>query len=317
MRAQIAWLKKKLLGPGQGETLERAQLLLQLGALEQLAGQAAAQRPTETVAYERPAGPAPKRTLPAESFAHLPVQETVEIGPEAVRAGPALCEKIGEERTFEVDVTPPQLFKRVIRAAEVPAPPGSPPRAPARARAEARGRGRLRLRGADRLGVDREVLRPPAVVSSGKNARTLGRADLAPKPLRLGGCRHRAARTAHQANENRVAAKRLRAGRRNSDPLQRSRPAGRQDDAGLVVGALATRRRGRLRVAACPAGTRRPSGCSAIIIAACSSPTATKRMPPRRARTPASSGPDAGPLPAAASSSPPPSDPRPPSASCG
>ena len=67
LRAQIAWLKKQLFGPGKGEKLERAQLLLQLGELEKLA---AAARPVETITYERPAGPAPKRTLPAESFAH-------------------------------------------------------------------------------------------------------------------------------------------------------------------------------------------------------------------------------------------------------
>ena len=111
LRAQIAWLKQKLFGGGQGETLDRAQLLLQLGELEKLA---AVERPRQTVSYERPAGPAPKRTLPAESFAHLPVKETVEIVPAAVRAEPALYEKIGEERTFEIDVVPPQLFKREI-----------------------------------------------------------------------------------------------------------------------------------------------------------------------------------------------------------
>lgn len=114
LRAQIAWLKQRLFGPGKSETLDRAQLLLQLGALEKLAGGAATGRPTATIAYERPAGPAPKRTLPAESFAHLPVRETVEITPEPVRADPGLYERIGEERTFEVDVIPPQLFKREI-----------------------------------------------------------------------------------------------------------------------------------------------------------------------------------------------------------
>ena len=111
LRAQIAWLKQQLFGPGKSETLDRAQLLLQLGALEKLA---AAQRPTETITYERPAGPAPKRTLPAESFAHLPVKETVELVPEPVRQEPELYERIGEERTFEVDIVPPQLFKREI-----------------------------------------------------------------------------------------------------------------------------------------------------------------------------------------------------------
>jgi transposase len=111
LRAQIAWLKQQLFGPGKSEKLDRAQLLLQLGELEKLA---AAARPTETITYERAAGPAPKRTLPAESFAHLPVKETVEIIPEPVRADPSVYERIGEERTFEVDIVPPQLFKREI-----------------------------------------------------------------------------------------------------------------------------------------------------------------------------------------------------------
>src|SRR5947208_3574087 len=101
LRAQIGWLKQQLFGPGKSETLDRAQLRLQLGELEKLA---AAERPTAPITYARTAGPAPKRTLPAESFAHLPVKETVEIVPEAVRRDPSLYEKIGEERTFEVDV---------------------------------------------------------------------------------------------------------------------------------------------------------------------------------------------------------------------
>lgn len=108
--AQIAWLKKQLFGGGKSEKLDRAQLLLQLGELEKLA----AARPLETITYERPAGPAPKRTLPADSFAHLPVKETLEIVPEAVKNDPGLYERIGEERTFEVDIVPPQLFKREI-----------------------------------------------------------------------------------------------------------------------------------------------------------------------------------------------------------
>ena len=110
LRAQIAWLTQKLFGPGQSEKLDRAQLLLQLGELEKLA----AERPQETITYERAAGPAPQRTLPAESFAHLPVQESVVIEPAAVQADPTLYEKIGEERSFEIEVVPPQLFKREI-----------------------------------------------------------------------------------------------------------------------------------------------------------------------------------------------------------
>ena len=112
LRTQIAWLKQQLFGGGRSETLDRTQLLLQLRELEQLAATPA--RPPATVTYERAAGPRAPRPLPAECFAHLPVKETVEIVPAAVRAEPELYERIGEERTFEVDVTPPQLFKRAI-----------------------------------------------------------------------------------------------------------------------------------------------------------------------------------------------------------
>lgn len=109
VRAQLEWLKKKLFGGGQGEKLDRAQLLLQIEALEKLAAPAAAQR---VAAHER--APAQKRVAPAEAFAHLPVTETREIVPAAVQAEPELYERIGQEETFEVDIVPPQLFKRRI-----------------------------------------------------------------------------------------------------------------------------------------------------------------------------------------------------------
>lgn len=108
LRTQLAWFKQQLFGGGQSERLDRMQLLLKLGALP-----TSVPVPTSTtVTYER-ARPAPeKRPVPAEAFAHLPVQETIVIEPAAVQAAPELYEKIGEERTFEVDVTPPKLFKR-------------------------------------------------------------------------------------------------------------------------------------------------------------------------------------------------------------
>ena len=107
VRAQLAWLKQKFFGGGQGETFDRAQLLLSIGALEKLAPPAA---PRRIAAHER--APAQPRATPAEAFAHLPVGETVEIVPAAVQADPELYERIGEEETFEVDVVPPRLFKR-------------------------------------------------------------------------------------------------------------------------------------------------------------------------------------------------------------
>ena len=69
LKAQLALLQQRYFGGGQGETLDKAQLLL---AIEQ-AKPAPSVRPVETITYQRPGGPAPKRTLPAETFAHLPV----------------------------------------------------------------------------------------------------------------------------------------------------------------------------------------------------------------------------------------------------
>lgn len=107
LETQVAWLKKQLFGGGKGESLDRAQLLLALGQLE---AQIKAVVPQQ-VAYER--APA-KRRSPEEAFQHLPVHETVEIVPAEVKADPGLYERIGEERTFEVDLIPPKLVKREI-----------------------------------------------------------------------------------------------------------------------------------------------------------------------------------------------------------
>lgn len=111
LRRQIAWLQQQLFGPGKSEKLDRAQLLLKLAELEKLS--AAAEASTQTVTYERTPR-REKRSLPAENFARLPVQEVVEIVPAPVQAEPEAYERIGEERSFEVDVTPPKLFKREI-----------------------------------------------------------------------------------------------------------------------------------------------------------------------------------------------------------
>jgi len=48
------------------------------------------------------------------SRAHIQVTETVEIVPEAVKQDPGLYERIGEERTFELDLIPARFVKREI-----------------------------------------------------------------------------------------------------------------------------------------------------------------------------------------------------------
>ncbi len=109
LRAQVAWLQRKLFGPGQSERVNRAQLQLELAELEKLSARAEAAEP-QKVSYERQS--AKPRRDPAEAFAKLPVQETVVIEPAEVQAEPEAFEKISEERTFEVDITPPRLYKR-------------------------------------------------------------------------------------------------------------------------------------------------------------------------------------------------------------
>ena len=112
LRAQIEWLKQQLFGPGKSEKLDRAQLRFQLEELEQLA--AKAERRVETITYERATPAKEPRRVPAETFAKLPVVETIEIVPEPVKQEPELYERIGEERTFEIDVIEPKLVKREI-----------------------------------------------------------------------------------------------------------------------------------------------------------------------------------------------------------
>jgi transposase len=87
--------------------LDCSQLLLALGQLE---GQITAAKP-QSVTYERTPM---KRRTPEEAFQHLPVHETVEIVPAEVKRDPEVYERIGEERTFEVDLIPPKLVRREI-----------------------------------------------------------------------------------------------------------------------------------------------------------------------------------------------------------
>ncbi len=109
-KAEIAWLKGQLFGPGKSEKQDRLQGQLPLEGAVTAAGPAKVQ----TVSYERLAAPREKRPVPAEAFKNVPVRETVVIEPAEVKADPAAYERIGEERTFEIDVVAPQIFKREI-----------------------------------------------------------------------------------------------------------------------------------------------------------------------------------------------------------
>jgi transposase len=112
LRAQVAWFQKRFFGGGKNEKLDSAQLRLQLAGADD--ARAAVAERTERIAYERAKGAKAPRPTAAETFAHVPVTETIEIVPEPVKRDPELFERIGEERTFEIDVLPPKLVKREI-----------------------------------------------------------------------------------------------------------------------------------------------------------------------------------------------------------
>src|SRR5580692_8391123 len=109
LRSELAWLKRQVFGPGKSEKLDRLQGALPLGEIAP-----AAPARTEAIRYERTVQTREKRPVPAELFKDVPVTETVELIPAEVQAAPRDYERIGEERTFEIDVSPPKLVKREI-----------------------------------------------------------------------------------------------------------------------------------------------------------------------------------------------------------
>jgi transposase len=111
LEAQLAWLKKQVFGSGKSEKLDPSQRQLALSDLEQVRSDVVER--TEKITYERTKDRA-KRPTPAEVFAHIPVSETIEVVPDEVKKDPDLYERIGEERTFELDLIPPKFLKREI-----------------------------------------------------------------------------------------------------------------------------------------------------------------------------------------------------------
>jgi hypothetical protein len=130
------------------------------------------------VSYERRAPAAERRPAPEKAFEKLPVQEVVVIEPEAVKTNPEAYERIGEERTFEVEIVAPKLFKREIVRPKYKAKEDRG----AAAGGGARGAGRSRLGRSARLGLQSQVSGPPATLPAGEHVRSLGRGDL---PLHL------------------------------------------------------------------------------------------------------------------------------------
>lgn len=109
LEAKLAWFQKQVFGGGKSERLDVTQRQLAFGEVEAARSAVAAQ--TERITYERSRE---ARRTPAETFAHVPVTETVELVPAAVRQDPGLYERIGEERTFEIDLCPARLVKREL-----------------------------------------------------------------------------------------------------------------------------------------------------------------------------------------------------------
>jgi len=109
MEALIEWFKKQMFGTGKSERQDTLQLQLKLKELEQDRDELVQQ---QQISYERKAPSV--RPVPAERFKNLPVKERVVVEPQEVQSDPDLYERIGEEETFEVDITAPKLFKRAI-----------------------------------------------------------------------------------------------------------------------------------------------------------------------------------------------------------
>jgi transposase len=112
LEARIRWLTKQYFATGKSESIDKAQLLLELGEAQAQLTQLQSEPEVITVQRHKPQPRVHQNA--AEHFADLPVEQTVVITPEEVKAEPELYECIGEEKTFEVDVVPPRLFKREI-----------------------------------------------------------------------------------------------------------------------------------------------------------------------------------------------------------
>lgn len=110
LESQLAWFRRQVFG---GKT-ER--LLVESPAQAKLAlpETPRAEVPRQTVTYERRTPSPEKRPVSAETFAQLPVQESVELIPAEVQAEPEAFERISEEKTFEVELIGPKLVKREI-----------------------------------------------------------------------------------------------------------------------------------------------------------------------------------------------------------
>lgn len=110
LEIQLDYLKKKLFGTGKSEKLDPAQRELMLGEIDRLEKQIEA---IKVPAHERKKSePKPTRD---ERYENLPIEDTVEITPDEVKANPELYERTkGSEDTFEIDYCQAHFFRRRI-----------------------------------------------------------------------------------------------------------------------------------------------------------------------------------------------------------
>ena len=117
--AQIDYLKRKLFGSGDGESTDKLQL--ELSELLSKLAPGTLQAPEPEVQVEVPDLPAKRKARQplrprSERYAHLPVEETIELIPDEVLASPDDYEPIGSvEETFEIDFKQMQFYRRAIR----------------------------------------------------------------------------------------------------------------------------------------------------------------------------------------------------------
>ena len=111
------YLNRKLFGSGQGESSDQLQAELS-DLLTGLTSQAPAKEEEEVlVPVEKPKRKARKPLVGREDrFAHLPVEDVVELIPAEVQANPDAYERLNSvEETFEIDYLKPHFFRRMIR----------------------------------------------------------------------------------------------------------------------------------------------------------------------------------------------------------
>jgi len=106
LRQQLDWLKKQFFGSGKSERLDKKQLGLELAEETACAPEA---EPIAVPAHERQSR-APIKTKD-QSYEHLPIGRTHTYVPDEVKATPEAYEQIGEERTFELGITAPKLYR--------------------------------------------------------------------------------------------------------------------------------------------------------------------------------------------------------------